>query len=88
MLFYYKFYKKILDIECPNLTPQAKAAIAGQLWNYIPDHLQNSFIRYFEIEKILFSNNNEQIPLNLNNEEDRTFQRMFNKYINKDAYIS
>jgi hypothetical protein len=53
MLFYHRYYKKILDEEFPNLKSQEKTKMAGELWRNMPDDLKKSFVKFSEDEKTL-----------------------------------
>ncbi|RIA90364.1 hypothetical protein C1645_876149 [Glomus cerebriforme] len=53
IIFYTDFYKKILDKEFPNLSPQEKAIKAGEKWNSLSDELKNSFIEYANNKRLL-----------------------------------
>ncbi|CAB4483184.1 unnamed protein product [Rhizophagus irregularis] len=78
-LFYYKFYKKILDAEFPNLSSREKVAMAARLWSYIPDGLKNSFISFFEKETFLKSNI-EIANTYLSNNDISNFPFIFDKH--------
>ena len=45
-IIFCSFYKKILDKEFPNLSPQEKVVEAGKMWSFLPNELKNSFIKY------------------------------------------
>lgn len=101
MIFYYKFYKRILDAEFPALSSREKVAMAGRLWSYIPNTLKNEFKRYYEIDTILTGNNDIENKnfLNYDDEFQLTYDKhcykvpikdeidkMFEEFIDKDAY--
>ncbi|CAB4424333.1 unnamed protein product [Rhizophagus irregularis] len=79
-LFYYKFYKNILDAESPNLSSSEKLAKAARLWSKIPDELKNSFICFFEKEMILKSNIVIENTTNLSNNDISNFPFTFDKH--------
>jgi hypothetical protein len=54
-IVFYKFYKKILVKDYPNLSPQKRMAKAGELWRSLPNQLKNSFIEYANDYRILNS---------------------------------
>lgn len=54
-IVFYKFYKKILVKDYPNLSPQKRMAKAGELWRSLPNELKNSFIEYANDYRILNS---------------------------------
>ncbi|RGB33222.1 hypothetical protein C1646_762000 [Rhizophagus diaphanus] len=78
-LFYYKFYKKILDAEFPKLSSREKLVMAAKLWFYIPDWLKNSFICFYEKEMILTSNI-EIENTDLSNNDISNFPFTFDKH--------
>ena len=52
-IIFCKLYKKILDEESPETSPQEKVKLAGKFWNFIPNELKNKFEKYAQDEKIL-----------------------------------
>ncbi|PKC56838.1 hypothetical protein RhiirA1_499852 [Rhizophagus irregularis] len=54
-IVFYKFYKKMLVKDYPNLSPQERMAKAGELWRSLPNELKNSFIEYANDYRILNS---------------------------------
>ncbi|PKY40177.1 hypothetical protein RhiirA4_530939 [Rhizophagus irregularis] len=52
-MFYFRFYKLILDKEFPNLLPHKKLAKAGEMWESLPTELKNSFNLYHKRERSL-----------------------------------
>ncbi|GBB90192.1 hypothetical protein RclHR1_17080001 [Rhizophagus clarus] len=64
-IIFCKFYKKILDEEYPQLSPQEKAGRAGKFWHYIPNELKNSFEIYAHHEKLIRNNHpsNAQVTI-------------------------
>ncbi|GBB87401.1 hypothetical protein RclHR1_13870004 [Rhizophagus clarus] len=50
---FYKFYKKILDKEFPELSSQQKAVKAGEKWRSLPLDLKNSFTEFANNERLL-----------------------------------
>jgi len=51
--FYYYFYKRILDEDYPNLLPQRKVKMAGELWGLLPNYLKRSVIIFSKNNKLL-----------------------------------
>ncbi|RIA79683.1 hypothetical protein C1645_793924 [Glomus cerebriforme] len=54
-IFFYKFYKKILEEEYSNLSPQNRMKKSGEFWRSLPNDLKNSFIEYANDYRILNS---------------------------------
>ncbi|GBB87404.1 hypothetical protein RclHR1_13870007 [Rhizophagus clarus] len=120
---FYKFYKRILDKEFPELSSQQKAVKAGEKWRYLPLDLRNSFTEFANNERLLKSlpkngpprpqivrqfvqnlqpksglrvifddrcHKNVHMSENSNetsSSEGSDYERIFDEYIDKNAYI-
>ncbi|PKY40182.1 hypothetical protein RhiirA4_415658 [Rhizophagus irregularis] len=112
IIFYSMFYKKILDKEFPNLSPQKMAMKTGEMWNFLPNDLKNSFIEFANTERLLknYSQPKQMVQRLVENPQHNSelriifddrcvhsnensneipsdYDRIFDKYIDKDAYI-